>query len=121
MITPSTLLDLASTAYNRRDALHIQTKQVASSHGIPGKTHFLVELSRFAKIALLHVQVGWCLEQTRQISRNATTIAAFGERMFKDEPADILQLGSKHITQRKNFNTFDVVRDYLVIWLDTIL
>jgi len=37
------------------------------SSTISGKTHFLVELSRFAKIAFLHVKVSWCLEQTRQI------------------------------------------------------
>ena len=37
------------------------------SSTISGKTHFLVELSRFAKIAFLHVKVSWCLEQTRLI------------------------------------------------------
>ena len=34
--------------------------------------------------------------------------------------ASHLQHRSNHITYRKNLNTFDVVRVYLVIWLDTI-
>ena len=36
------------------------------SSTISGKMCLLVELSRLAKIAFLHVKVSWCLEQTRQ-------------------------------------------------------
>ena len=85
------------------------------SSTISGQMCLLVELSGFAKIAFLHAK-GKLVSGTDQADLLGTRrpLRRLATECSKTSLLTFCNSGNK-------FNTFDVVCDYLLIWLDTIL